>query len=151
MKVCQTVNLLDENYNVVTLSPGDTVPEWAESRITNPDVIATDEVEAKESTNPEADTNAPAGDPEVADYTKLDKKSLEALLAERGLDTKGNKPDLIERLITADTAADDVEEVDVWVMTVAELKAHAAARGIDTGAAETTTELAAIIEQADTE
>lgn len=166
MKVCQTINLLDENFNVLTLRPGDTVPEWAESRITNPAVIAPDETEntGSESGTP-VDPNGSGGSgepdpvkPEVVDYKKLDKEALGNLLAERELDTsKANKPVLIERLIAADKAAEDAvtenedEDIDVWTMSVEELKAHAEKHNIDVGDAETTNELAAIIEQAGTE
>lgn len=158
MKVCQTVNLLDDKFRLVTLLPGDVVPDWARERITNPEAIAPDDdsgaavAEAvSAATTPEPETVTPATEQEDS-YSELDKKGLQELLEERGLPTSGNKPELVERLREADAASDDEhEEVDLWSLNVEELKAYAAERGIDVGEASTSDELAAVIESVPSE
>lgn len=139
--VSQVVNLFDPSYQLVTLYPGDEIPEWAIDKVTNPLVIAT----APPRVEPEED-EGDAGDeddPVVVEYSKLKKAELEALCAERELDAAGTKADLIERLIAAD-AAEAV--VDVWAMSEGELRALAAERGVDVGEASTAAELAAVLE-----
>lgn len=139
--VSQVVNLLDHSYNLVTLYPGDEVPEWALDKVANPEVLATEppRVEPEEDEGDAGDED----DPVVVDYSKLKKAELEALCAERELDAAGTKADLIERLIAADAAA---TVVDVWAMSEGELRALAAERGVDVGEASTAAELAAVLE-----
>lgn len=136
--VSQVVNLFDPSYQLVTLYPGDEIPEWAIDKVTNPLVIAT----APPRVEPEGD-EGDEGDPVVVEYSKLKKAELEALCAERELDAAGTKADLIERLIAADVAA---TVVDVWAMSEGELRALAAERGVDVGEASTAAELAAVLE-----
>lgn len=136
--VSQVVNLFDPSYQLVTLYPGDEIPEWAIDKVTNPLVIAT----APPRVEPEED-EGDEDDPVVVEYSKLKKAELEALCAERELDAAGTKADLIERLIAADAAA---TVVDVWAMSEGELRALAAERGVDVGEASTAAELAAVLE-----
>ncbi|WP_053352708.1 SAP domain-containing protein [Leucobacter musarum] len=156
MKVCQTINLLDDQFRLVTLSPGDEVPEWAVARVTNPDVIAGDDdfVEAVAAVA-EAATTASEPVPPVLDtgdgYDALNKKDLQELLSKRELPTAGNKPELIERLREADKAAAAEEEVDLWSLSVDELKAYAEKHEIDVEGANTSEELAAVIQSAQSE
>ncbi|MFD5599926.1 SAP domain-containing protein [Leucobacter sp. NPDC058333] len=159
MKVCQTINLLDEQFRLVTLFPGDEVPEWAVARITNPAVIASDEdfAAAVAEAAKEAGTPTPPVPPVVvkapsADtYDELSKKDLQELLTSRELSTAGNKPELIERLRESDKAAAAGEEADLWSMSVEELKAFAEKQGIDVADASTSEELAAVIQSAQSE
>lgn len=149
-QVCKTVNLIDPNFKVVTLHPGDTIPEWAVSKITNLAVIATDTaatVQIEQPIVPPAGTDTVV-EVEPIDYDKLDKKSLVALCTERGLAIDGNKPDLIARLQEADKAPAAEEEVDLFALDETELKALAAERNIDLGSASTAVEMATVIEQA---
>lgn len=143
-KVCTTVNLFDENRRVVTLHAGDEIPDWAVARITNPSVIAAEGTD----TAPEPATvdTVEAVEVEPVDYSTFSKDALVAACAERGLDAKGNKPDLIARLTEAD-ATDEGEEVDLFALTVDELKKIAAERGIDLGEASSDVEIATVIQQ----
>lgn len=137
--VSTVVNLLDDNFQLVTLKPGDEIPAWAADRFTNPEVIATEPPRVAEERGEETE-DAPTG------YSALKKAELEALCEARGLDKVGNKPDLISRLEAADAAP---VEIDLWSMDEGELRALAAERGVDVGEASTTAELAAALEQAE--
>ncbi|UOR02066.1 SAP domain-containing protein [Leucobacter allii] len=144
--VSQVVNLLDDKFQLVTLMPGDEVPEWATSRITNPAVLAT--VPPIVPDEPQSVTEVVAH-PDAKDaYAGLNKAELVALAKDRDLDTSGNKPDIIARLKEADKAADDDADVDVFSLSVDELKALAERHGIDIGEATTDVEIATIIQQA---
>jgi hypothetical protein len=69
--------------------PGEELTTWAEAEVTNKRVFeAPDEDEGEELFDPEEGQN----------YTELKIDELKALLAERGLEAKGNRADLIERL-----------------------------------------------------
>lgn len=146
-KVEQTINLLDDSFQLVTLQHGDEIPDWAIPRITNPAAICScGDVVAP--IIPE--TVEPPVLVDVVDYSTLNRKELDALCTERGLDITGNKPDLIERLEESDAAADASEddEVDVWSLDLAELTKLAQERGIDIGDATGSEEIAALIMQA---
>lgn len=151
-------NLLDSSFNLVSLRPGDEIPEWALPLIGDhlieheSDVTVDVTVDDTDSID---DTNDPVVPPvEAVDYGNLKVKELRAILEERGLDTDGNKDVLVERLQEADatpetvTEGDDVTEgdVDLWSLNETELNAYAAERGIDVSAATSTAELVAILE-----
>lgn len=140
MKVSRTINLRDADLRLVTLHPGDTVPEWAEKLIANPKVIL------NESMADEVEPEAPEV-PEVAGYSKAQKADLVAMLAERGLPTEGKVAELRARLEADDVAQENPEEIDLWSMTEKELRALATERGLDTEGATTTAELIAVIGQ----
>ncbi|MEV8338535.1 SAP domain-containing protein [Leucobacter sp. NPDC077196] len=156
MKVCQTVNLLDDQFQLVTLLPGDDVPTWAQKRVTNPAVVADASAENPSNAAPASAPVEPVaapGTPEAVTedkYSKLKNPELAAMLKERGLDATGNKAAMTERLKEADKAAEQppAEDVDIWSMNVDELKAFAAENSIDVGEAATSEELAAVIELA---
>ena len=143
MKVRKTVNLLNPLMKLVTLRPGDTVPDWAVSKITNPALLEGDHVPVPEDA-PSVSKPAPVPGKKV-DYAKLNKGPLQELCRERGLDDSGTRPELAARL-----HADDLDEIeaDVWAMDESELRELAERQGIDVGEARTTAELAAAIEQA---
>ncbi len=156
MKVCETINLLDDQFRLVTLLPGADVPEWALGRVTNPSVIAGDDdfTEAVSAAVEAAPVPTPPAPPVVDEgdqYDALSKKDLQELLTSRELSTAGNKPELIERLRESDNAADAGEEVDLWSMSVEELKAFAEKHDIDVADASTSEELAAVIQSAQSE
>lgn len=148
-QVCKTINLIDPNFKVVTLYPGDTIPEWAIGKVTNPAVLAKGSAPAviPQPIVPPANTEVQV-EVEPIDYDKLDKKGLIALCSERELATDGNKPDLIARLQEADKAPAGEEELDLFALDEDELKALAAERGVDLGGAATAVEMATVIEQA---
>lgn len=151
-KVEQTVNLLDDQFKLVTLQHGDEIPSWAVSRFDPKSFCACETVPAP--IIPEVNTPQTAPQPDDStDYSKLDKKALAALCAERELAVDGNKPDLVARLVEHDAAAASGEhkdeEVDVWGLDVAELTALAKERGVDIGDASGTEEIAALLEQAE--
>lgn len=153
MKVCETINLLDDQFRLITLLPGDEVPDWAIGRVTNPSVIAADDdfTEAVSAAVEAAPAPAPAGPPMVDEgnqYDALNKKDLQELLTNRELPTAGNKPELIERLREADKAAAADDEVDLWSMSIEELKAFAEQHEINVADASTSEELAAVIQSA---
>lgn len=144
-KVRVACNLLDPQFKLVTLLPGDEIPAWALGRITNSAVIDDGFTVAEEPVAvvaPEPDVPAVA----EPDYSRMRKAELQALLEERGLDASGTVDQLRKRLAAADTEelVQD-EEVDLWELSEAELRALADARGIDVGDASTTGELAALI------
>lgn len=156
--VRKVVNILDPDYNLVTLHPGDEIPEWALERITNPAVIALepprvepdpDEGQDNGSTEGEGGEQIEAVAP--AGYAALTKDALVALLNERTLDAKGNKPVLVARLEEADkAAAGEVDEpVDVWTLDEAELRQLAEARNVDVTGANSTAELATALQLAE--
>lgn len=137
--VSKTVNLIDDSFRLVTLHPGDEIPDWAEGIITNPAVLAT--VPPIVVSDPEPE--------EKVDYAALSKVELIKLCNDRGIDSSGNKPDMQARLLAADEAsAAEAEQVDVWSLSEEELLQIAAERNIDIGEATTTAELAAALEQA---
>lgn len=159
--VSKVVNLLDADHNVVTLYPGDEVPDWALERVTNPEVLAVepprvDPDPAESQDDSVADAAGASGDGGQADpvepagYGALTKDALVALLKERNLDTKGNKPELAARLDDADKAAENEisEPVDVWSLDETELRKLAAERNVDVAGAESTAELATALVQA---
>lgn len=149
-QVCKTINLIDTNFKVVTLYPGDTIPEWALGKVTNPAVIAPDTAPAvtiKQPIVPAAGTETHV-EVEAIDYGKLDKKALIDLCTERELPTDGNKSDLIQRLKDADKAPATEEELDLFALDEDELKALAAERNVDLGGATTAVEMATVLEQA---
>lgn len=149
-QVCKTINLIDPNFKVVTLHPGDTIPDWALDKVTNPAVIARDTAPAVTVTQPIVPATGTETHVEVEaiDYDKLSKKDLIALCTERELATSGNIPDLIERLKEADKAPAAEEEVDLFALDEDELKALAAERNVDLGGAITAVEMATVIDQA---
>lgn len=152
MKVRETVNLLDDNFNVITLSPGDTVPVWAEKHITNPDAIWTGPEAEETEVSGVGDSDGSGADADtVHPYSELKKPELQELLKSRGLPTSGNVDELRDRLVEADATAAAGDAVDLWSMDEAELKSYAAEKGIDVGEAANTAELAAVIAQATAE
>lgn len=146
--VKKVVNLLDPDYNLVTLHPGDEVPEWALERVTNESVLA--------AAAPRVEDNS-TWDPALAtELSALKKAELVALCEARGFNASGTKDDLIARLeapaveqevVAGDTHATD-EPVDIWALDESELRTLAAERGIDVSAATSAVELATVIEQA---
>lgn len=150
-KVSTTVNLLDDQFRLVTLHPGDTIPDWAAARFTNTDVIATDDDRGAEKPNvpqaPQTPQTPTEPAPVVAKYSKMKNAALVALLNERGLDATGKKDDMVARLEEADKAAESTEDddVDLWSLNVDELKAFAEKHNIDVGDAASSEELATVI------
>lgn len=135
--VNSVVNILDENMNLVTLMPGDEVPEWALSKFKTDHLFVSGESTVVEDA---AGDDSPTG----TDLSKLKRAELVELCKARGLDTSGNKADLIARL-----EGPEVDEpVDVWGLDEDELRALANELGIDVSAASSQVELATVIEQA---
>ncbi len=153
MKVCRTINLRDDNFNVITLHPGDTVPEWAESKVTNEKVILVEDP----TTEPAVDHAAvPA---QVLDYADMKRPELRKLAASRGVDSNGRNDEIRAALMAQDAenaAADSGDEPedgegdgdDLWSMNEAELRQLAADRGVDHEGASTSAELVALLSQA---
>lgn len=164
MKVKKHINLIDSEFRLVTLRPGDEVPAWAV--ITNPDVlddapvkaaeevieeIAEEDIEdaVAEEVTEEAVAEAVADEAEntvdsnTVDYSVMKNDELRALLEERGLDVEGKKADLVARLIESDNT-----EIDVWAMNSEELHKFAKENQIDISGATNDVEVAALIEQA---
>ncbi|MBU3995585.1 MAG: hypothetical protein KKF42_07400 [Actinobacteria bacterium] len=146
--VKKVVNLLDPDYNLVTLHPGDEVPEWALERVTNASVLAAEPPRVEEISTGEQ--------PATVELSELKKAELVALCETRGLPTSGNKEDLIARLEatpavqeqgSGDAPVSD-EPVDIWALDENELRALAGERGIDVSTATSAVELATVIEQA---
>jgi len=102
------VNLLHpETNDLVTLVAGDSVPDWAEDRVTNPDLFAEKETPstASEPAPPAgAQQAAPGSTPPAVDGTVAE---LKARAKELGIAQSGSKAELIERItakLTADAA-----------------------------------------------
>ena len=139
MKVCRTINIQDDNSNVVTLLPGDTVPEWAVSKITNPKVILV------EDEAPSLVESAVEPEPEVGvDYSKVSKPELIALLEARGLPSDGKVAELRDRLAQADASEDT--GVDLFDLPREQLEQIAVQRGVAFGPDTSDDELATLIE-----
>lgn len=151
--VTGVVHLRDAEFNLVSLFPGDTVPAWAESLITNPSLLSDAIVTEPSVAAPES-----TGDPEaavaVADYSKTAKPALQKLAKERGLDESGNVGELRARLAEHDEAqaaasegAGDGEEVDHWALPHDQALELALSRGLAVTAENSLEEIAALLDQ----
>ena len=164
-------NLLDSNSQLHQFRKGDVLPDWALARITNPSIIGTgtvaaevavetfsQEVAAVVAATP-ASTPESVAAPELApltekqDYSQMKRDDLKLLCEERGLTVRGTVAELIERLEAHDAEkakeSAEVDEADLWEMNEAELLAHAKARNIDVSGATSTSEILAIITNAE--
>lgn len=149
MKVCKTINILDDSFVRHTLHPGDSIPEWAQERITNPKVILSEDgpVTASAEDVPVTEQSSEDGEA-VEDYKKVNKPELIALLNERGLSSDGKVGELRARLIEDDAVkaavTDDI--VDLFELSREQLEGIAAEKGVEFGAETSDEELAALIE-----
>lgn len=101
-KVCTTVNLLNPDFQLVTLVSGDEIPEWATELIKNPAVLGS--VTASDETEPLEQPTVPAA-VKVEDYKAGTKAELTKVAAERGLTVEGLGVKDIRALLVDDDAA----------------------------------------------
>ena len=78
----------------------------------NPEAAKTDGNPFPEEQQEEVVETTPVGEEGPTDYESLTVEELKALLRARGLDVKGNKAELVARLIEADTPSEEAVEVD---------------------------------------
>lgn len=144
MKVSRTINLRTPDLKLVTLHPGDTVPDWAEELITNPNVILVETDAEAEAPREEAE-QAPVEEP-AQDYSKVPKADLVAMLEQRGLPVDGKVGELRARLTEADSTVKHSEDVDPFELPREQLEALANQRGIEFEADLSNEELATLID-----
>jgi hypothetical protein len=171
------VHLTVNRNEIKVLKAGTKVPDWADELVTNPAVFAESSSDSGEDSGPGTPAAAAAsGTTEgTLDYEKLKKKDIQALAAERGVDSSGTIAVIAARLTEQDTAntaanapgaADTAtgetdgtetaetpatEPVDYWSLPVDRLRALATERGLDVGDSSTDAEFAALLEAADAE
>lgn len=120
-----TVHVYQEDGTVMVLSPGDVVPDWAKSQVSNPAAFVDDGTNEREAdTAPSSDSVPESREP----YGDRKHSDLQVALKSRDLSAQGDKATLIARLEADDReryAALEAEENKAAadrVATTAQLK-----------------------------
>lgn len=134
-----------ETAEPVTFQPGDTLPEWAESIVTNPAILYHGPTAAPEPAAPEPADDEPS-EPAEPEKPKLTREQVVARAKELGVNAKGKTEVLLERIAEAERAAADNSDDTPEPSSRSSLEARARELGIEFDDETTDSELELLIQ-----